>query len=58
MRYLEAKALEAEGIENKNAGPPDATKWEAEISPEAYLGRWPDGPKADLARRIIEAREQ
>jgi hypothetical protein len=59
MRYLEAKRLAAQ-MENKRLpGPPenktDAEEWDANMSPEAYIARWPNGPKAELARKVLNA---
>lgn len=28
-------------------------KWTLKVSPEEYLEKWPNGPNADLARRIL-----
>lgn len=32
-----------------------AEQWSGKFSPEDYLRRWPEGPKADLARKLVEA---
>lgn len=56
MKYLEAKALVHE-LENKADERDIEDKWHLKVDPEAYLARSPDGPNAELARRILEAEE-
>lgn len=46
---------EPEPVETEEAAP-KGEKWHLKSTPEAYLKRMPDGPQADLARRIIEAK--
>lgn len=60
MRWIEAKRLATAAPENKMEPvqveepiPPHIVVWEGGISPEAYLSRWPEGPRADLARQVI-----
>ena len=37
------------------AGVDESAEWPMKMDPETYLSRFPDGPQADLARRITEA---
>jgi len=32
----------------------DEPEWPLETEPSDYLERWPDGPKADLAREVLD----
>lgn len=45
-------AVEAPAPEN--AAERTLPPWTMKVGPEAYLDRWPDGPKADLARAHLE----
>lgn len=31
----------------------DKPEWDMKISPEAYLERWPEGPKAEAAKKLV-----
>lgn len=46
---------EAEVENSSQVGEPD---WPLKTDPADYLGRNPDGPKADLARQVLRAREE
>lgn len=43
----------AEEAEPADADEPVEEEWPLKTSPEAYLEKKPDGPKADLARRVL-----
>jgi len=40
-------------VETADTPPGDTPEWPLATPPEKYLERSPDGPKADLARKII-----
>lgn len=48
-------ALKAAGEEVGGEG--GSAEWTLKTSPEDYLSRYPDGPKADLAKRVISQQE-
>lgn len=49
---------EPDDSDRNNEEPPDeAPKWTGRTSVEAYLERYPDGPKSELARAVIAARD-
>lgn len=53
-----AKAEEVEGVETTKGGTSGerltAADWPLKTTPDDYLANNPDGPKADLARRMID----
>lgn len=48
----EATGPAREGGQRVAGGSP----WPLKIRPEAYLERYPDGPNADLARKVLSER--
>lgn len=57
MKFLKAKRLaEQKAMSGPAENKEQPAEWLLETSPEAYLERWPKGPRAELARAII-ARE-
>lgn len=50
----ETQASETEDQEGTSASE-ELPEWTLQVEPEIYLERWPEGPQAELARKILEA---
>lgn len=43
------------GGQEDDANEDTTDTWDGKLAPDEYLKRWPDGPKAELARRLVAA---
>lgn len=55
LARLTSEAGEADSEEEKSSEADQAPEWTKKISPEEYLEKYPNGPAAELARKVLEA---